>query len=92
MTHLDSDDFFAAPPNVIELPDDNEEVPLKNTGRRGRASGRRTVISQEPQSTLASGAVVPRSGDPARANVSFANPLSTDHPSRSTAQAFVAPV
>ena len=51
-------DLFAAPPNVIELPDDDEEVPLETMGRRGRASSRRTTVSQEPQSTSAPETVV----------------------------------
>ena len=45
-----------------------------------------------PQSTSVLETVVQRSGDPARTNVTFANPLSTDRPSGSTAQIFAAPV
>ena len=83
--------FVVAPRDVIELPDDNEEVPLKDTGRRGSASSRRTATGQGPQSTSAPEMVVQRSGDPTQANVSFANPVLTDRPSASTAQVPASP-
>ena len=83
--------FVAAPRDVIELPDDEEEVPLKERRRRGRASSGRTTEGQVPQSTSTPETVVQRSGDPARANVSFANPLLTDRPSASTAQVSASP-
>ena len=73
--------FVAALRDVIELPNDEEEMPLKDTGRRGRASSRRALVGQEPQSTSALETVVQRSGDPTWACVSFANPMSTNHPS-----------
>ena len=50
--------FVAAPRDIIELPNDEEEVLLKTMGRKGRASSRRTAVSQEPKSTLALEAVV----------------------------------
>ena len=84
--------FVAAPRDVIELPDDEEEVPLKERRRRGRASSGRTTEGQVPQSTLVHEMVVQQSGDLAQANVTFANPLSTDRPSASTAQVSAAPV
>ena len=83
--------FVVVPRDVIELPDDEEEVPLKYTRRKGRASSGRTAEGQVPQSTSAPATVVHRYGDPARDNVTFSNPLSTDRPSASTAQVSVAP-
>ena len=74
------------------LPDDEEEVPLRERRRRGRASSGKAPEGQVPQLTLVPETVVERSGDPARTNVTFANPLSTDRPSGSTAQTSAAPV
>ena len=68
------------------LPDDEEEeVPLRERRRRGKASSRKAPEGQVPQSTPVLETVVHRSGDSARTNVSFANPLSTDRPSGLTA-------
>ena len=39
--------LFAAPPNVIDLPDDDEDVPLRPMGRRSR----KTSTGKTPQST-----------------------------------------
>nr|XP_020162659.1 uncharacterized protein LOC109748012 [Aegilops tauschii subsp. strangulata] len=78
----------AAPPNVIELPDhdDHEDVPQRNTGRRGRTLGKKVPASKASHSTPASDSVVPQLGDPARASVSFVHPMSTAQPSVSTIQ------
>ncbi|XBI11375.1 hypothetical protein VPH35_138452 [Triticum aestivum] len=76
----------AAPTNAIQLPDDDddEEAPQRNTGRRGRTLSRRVPASKVPRP--ASEPVVQQLEDPARATVSFADPVSTDQPSASTAQ------
>lgn len=84
--------FVAAPRDIIELPDDEEEVPLRERRRRGRASSGKTPEGQVPQSTPVLKTVVQRSGDPAQTNVTFANPLPTDRPSGSTTQISAAPV
>ena len=76
------------PTNVIQLPDDDdddEEVPSRNTGRRGRSLSRRVPASKEPR--LASEPEVQQLGDLVRTVVLFADPLSIDQPSASTAQA-----
>ena len=83
--------FCVAPRDVIELPHDNEEAPQKNTGRTSRASSRRTPVGQESQSTSTPETVVQRSGDPTRASISFANPVSTDCPSVLIAQVPASP-
>ena len=78
--------FVAAPRDVVVLPDDDEEeVPLRERRRRGKGSSRKVLEVQVPQSTLVLETVVERSRDPVRTNVTFANPLSTDLPSGSTA-------
>ena len=76
-------------PHVIQLPDDDddEEVPQKDTGRRGRTLSKRVPASKVSHSTSASEPVVQQHGDPIRTSVSFADPLSTDQPSASNAQA-----
>ena len=84
--------FVAAPRDVIELPDDEEEVPLRERRMRGRASSGKAPEGQVPQSIVVPETVVERSGDPTRTNITFANPLTTDRPSGSTAQTFAAPV
>ena len=73
--------FVAAPLDVIELPGDDEEVPMRERSRRGEASSGRTTEGQVPQSTSVPEMVVQRSRDPAQTNVTFANLLSTDRPS-----------
>ena len=81
--------LIVAPPNVIELPDDDdhEDVPRKNTGRRGRTSSKKEPASKVSHSTSALEPIVQQSRDPIRTYVSFADPVSTDQPSASTAQA-----
>ncbi|XBI07692.1 hypothetical protein VPH35_135554 [Triticum aestivum] len=76
----------AVPTNVIQLPDDDDdEVLQRNTGRKSRTSSRRVPASKVSRS--ASEPVVQQLGDPVRTTVSFADPLSTDQPTASTAQA-----
>ena len=80
--------MFGATTNVIQLPDDDdddEDVPPRNTGRRGRTLSKSVPGARTPR--WASDPVVQQLNDQVRASVSFANPLSTDQPSASTAQA-----
>ena len=74
------------------LPDDEEEVPLRERRRRDKGPSRKAPEVQVPQSTLMPGTAVERSIDPARTNVTFAIPMSTDCPSGSAAQTPAAPV
>ena len=74
------------------LPDDEEEVPLRERRRRDKGPSGKAPEVQVPQSTLMPGTAVERSTDPARTNVTFANPLSTDLPLGSAAQTQTAPV
>ena len=68
------------------LPDDEEEeVPLQERRKKSGSSSRKKLEVQVPQSTPAPEAIV-------RTNVTFANPLTTDRPSGSTAQTPAAPV
>ena len=73
------------------LPDDEEEVPLRERRRDKELSGKAPEV-QVPQSTVMPGTAVERSTDPARTNVTFAIPLSTDCPSGSAAQTPAAPL
>ena len=75
------------------LPDDEEEeVPLQERRRRGGGSSRRGLEVQVPQSTSVLEAVVEQSRDLVRTNVTFANPLTTHHPSGSATPTPAAPV
>ena len=75
------------------LPDDEEEeAPLQERRKKSGGSSRRRLEIQVPQSTPALEVVVERSEGPVRTNVTFANPLTTDRPSGSTAQTPAAPV
>ena len=68
------------------LPDDDEEeAPLQERRKKSGSSSRRMLEIQVPQSTPALEAVVERSGEPVRTNVTFASPLTTDRLSDSTA-------
>ena len=60
-------------------------MPLQERKKKSGGSSRRRLEVQIPQSTLAPEAIV-------RTNVTFANPLTTDRPSGSTAQTPAAPV
>ena len=68
-----------APPHVIDLPDDDDNEPLR-VRRNKRASADKT-----PQSAPAFEAVARDGGDTARASVTFAIPLTSVRPSTSTA-------
>ena len=75
------------------LPDDDEEeAPLREGRRKGKGSSGRALEVQVPQSMPALETVVKRSEDPVRTNVTFADPLTTDRPSGSTASTPAAPV
>ena len=70
---------FVAPPHVIDLPNDDDNGPLR-VRRHKRASTDKT-----PQSAPASEAVARDGGDTTRASVTFAVPLASVRPSASTA-------
>lgn len=72
-----------APPNIIDLPDDEEavEVPLRPFGRRGR----RAQADKTPQTVSTAEAVVQGGGNTTRTTVTFAEPLTIARPSSSTA-------
>ena len=68
------------------LPNDDEvEAPLQERRKKSGGSSRRKLEVQVPQSTPAPEVIV-------RTNVTFANPLTTNRPSGSTAQTPAAPV
>ena len=71
--------YLAAPPNVIDLPDDDEDVALKPEKSKKVAVGR--MSQQGPTITPP----VRQSEDTDMASVTFAAPLSSEHPARSTA-------
>lgn len=72
----------AALRDIVVLPDDEEEeMPPKE--RKGKGSSRRVPEVQVSQSTPVLEAVVERTGDPVRTNITFADPLTTDRPSGS---------
>ena len=74
------------------LPDDEEEVPLRGRRRRDKELSGKAPEAQVPQSTETPGTAVEQSSDPARTNVTFAIPLSTDCPSGSAAQTSAVPI
>ena len=82
MTHLGSVDFFAAPPNVIELPDDHEYVPLRPRKSKKAAAGK------IPQSEPATEPTVQQPEDEGRTSVTFAVPVSSERPTPSTVPVF----
>ena len=74
------------------LPDDEEEVPLRGRRRRDKELSGKAPEVQVPQSTVMPWTAVERTTDPARTNVTFAIPLSTDCPSGSAAQTSAVPI
>ena len=70
---------LVAPPNIIDLPDDNEDVAPKPRKSKKVAAGR--VAWQEPTATPP----VRQAEDAGRASVTFAAPLSSGPPASSTA-------
>lgn len=76
----------AAPRDVVMLPDEEEEeAPLRERRRKGKGSSGRVLEVQAPQLTPVLETLVERSGDLARTSITFADPLTTDRPSGSTA-------
>ena len=74
------------------LADIEEEVPPRERRRRDKELSEKAPEVQVPQSTEMPETAVERSTDPARTNVTFAIPLSTDCPSGSAAQTFAAAI
>ena len=70
---------LAAPPNIIDLPDDDDDVAPKPRKSKKVTAGR--VARQEPTATPP----VRQAEDAGRATVTFAAPLPSGHPMRSTA-------
>ena len=84
--------FIVVPRDVVVLPEDEEEVPLRGRRRKDKEHGGRVLEVQVLRSTVTPGTTVERSTDPARTNTTFAVPLSTDCPSGSAAQTSAAPI
>ena len=82
MIHLGSTDFFAAPLNVIELLDDDEDVIPRPRRSKKAASGK---ISQLE---LATEPTVQQPEDAGRASVTFVVPVSSERPAPSTVPVF----
>ena len=74
--------LFAAPPHVIDLLDDDEDVPLRPMGGRSK----KTSTDKVPHSTLVTEPVIQETGDANRASMTFAVPLSSAQHSASTIQ------
>ena len=71
--------FLAAPPHVIDLPDDDDNTPLRVKRNK------KVLAGKAPQSTPVPEAAVRDDGEPTRASVTFAVPLTSVQPSASTA-------
>ena len=71
---------------MIELPNDDEDVPLRPMARRGRSSWRKAPTGKTAQTTSVPEPVIQQTRDLNRASVTFAEPVSTERPSASTAQ------
>ena len=72
--------YLAAPRHVIDLPDDDDEVPLKARKSRKDPAGRATRTASAPEVPVQEG------GDVARHSVTFVVPLTSVRPSSSTAE------
>lgn len=72
--------YLAAPRHVIDLPDDDDEVPLKASESRTDPAGRATRTASAPE------VLVQEGGDTTRHSVTFAVPLTSVKPSSSTAE------
>ena len=68
----------AAPPQVIDLPDDDEETPLRTRRNRKAPAGK------VPQSTPVMESAAQEGGNTTRNAVTFADPLTSAQPSSST--------
>ena len=74
--------FFAALPNVIDLLDDDEDMPLRPRKR----GSRKTSADKAPPSTLVTEPMIQEVGDTNRTAVTFTIPLTSAQPAASTAQ------
>ena len=82
MIHLGSTDFFAAPLNVIELPDDGEDVILRPK------RSKKVVAGKISQSELATEPTVQQPEDAGRASVTFVVPALSERLAKSTVPVF----
>ena len=80
--HLGSTDLFAAPPNVIELPDDEEDVAPRPRKNKKVAAGK--TSQQGPMTTP----TVRQSEDAGGASITFDVPLSSERPAPSIVPVF----
>ena len=78
MIHLRSTDLSAAPPNIIDLPDDDEDVAPKPRKRKKVEVGK--ASQQGPMTTP----TVRQSEDAGGASITFVVPLSSERPALST--------
>jgi len=81
----DAVDCFAAPPNVIELPYDEEDMPQRAIRRRVKTSSKKASTGQTSQLVPVVEPVIQQLGDVTRASVTFAVPVSSELPTSSTA-------
>ena len=72
--------YLAAPRHVIDLPDDDDEVPLKARKTRQAAAGKATWTVSAPE------VLVQEGGDIARHSVTFVVPLTSARPLSLTAE------
>ena len=79
---MGSTDLFAAPPNVIELPDDDEDVALRPR------KNKKVAASKTSQPKLTTEPTVQQPGDAGGASVTFAVPLSSERPAPSIIPVF----
>ena len=80
--HLGSTDLSAAPPNVIELPDDDEDVAPRPRKNKKVAAGK--TSQQGPMTTP----TVQQSEDAGGASVTFVVPLLSERPAPSIVPVF----
>ena len=72
--------YLAAPRHIIDLPDDDDELPLTASKNRQAAAGKATRTASAPE------VLVQEGGDIARHSVTFVVPLTSARPSPSTAE------
>ena len=80
--HLGSTDLFAAPPNIIELPDDDEDVAPRPRKNKKVAAGKTS------QPGLTTEPTVQQPEDAGGASVTFVVPLSSERPAPSIVPVF----
>ena len=71
--------YLAAPPDVIDLPDDDDEVPLRARKNKKAPAGKTTRTASVPE------VLVQEGGDITRQSVTFDVPMPSARPSLSTA-------